>query len=90
MKRRHFLNNTSALLGAQSLGLLSSASLLTACGGGGDSGQSGSALKNHFKQTNLVATDASYKPLIVEPRMVDAWGIAIRRALLGHRLGLFI
>ena len=33
---------------------------------------------NQFVQTNLVADDASFHPLYVNPAMVDAWGIALR------------
>jgi uncharacterized protein (TIGR03118 family) len=35
------------------------------------------------KQTNLVASSAAYKPQIVEPALINAWGIAIRPAGLG-------
>jgi hypothetical protein len=33
---------------------------------------------NQFTQTNLVANNASYSPQIVNPQMIDAWGIALR------------
>lgn len=33
---------------------------------------------NSFEQTNLVANNASFHPQIVDPQMLDAWGIALR------------
>jgi uncharacterized protein (TIGR03118 family) len=33
---------------------------------------------NSFNQTNLVANNASFHPQIVDPNMLDAWGIALR------------
>lgn len=33
---------------------------------------------NSFVQTNLVANNASFHPQIVDPNMLDAWGIALR------------
>ena len=33
---------------------------------------------NVFDTTVLVANDASYDPLIVDPNMINAWGIALR------------
>jgi uncharacterized protein (TIGR03118 family) len=33
---------------------------------------------NAFVQTNLVASDASYNPQIVDPQLTDSWGIALR------------
>jgi uncharacterized protein (TIGR03118 family) len=33
---------------------------------------------NSFSQTNLVADNASFNPQIVDPNMLDAWGIALR------------
>jgi uncharacterized protein (TIGR03118 family) len=33
---------------------------------------------NRYVQTNLVASNSSYHPLIVDPQMLDAWGIALR------------
>src|SRR5262252_3994684 len=33
---------------------------------------------NAYVQTNLVASDASYNPQIVDPHMINAWGIALR------------
>ena len=33
---------------------------------------------NRFVQTNLVANNASFHPQIVDPQMLDAWGIALR------------
>jgi len=35
-------------------------------------------IDNVFEQTNLVADDASFNPQIVDPSMIDAWGIALR------------
>lgn len=37
-----------------------------------------SAQENRFAQTNLVANSAAYNPQIVDPNMLDAWGIALR------------
>src|ERR1700722_12117562 len=34
--------------------------------------------QNSFSQTNLVANSAEYHPQIVDPTMIDAWGIALR------------
>jgi uncharacterized protein (TIGR03118 family) len=31
-----------------------------------------------YEQTNLVANKAEYHPLIVDPKMINAWGIALR------------
>jgi uncharacterized protein (TIGR03118 family) len=36
------------------------------------------AQDNSYVQTNLVANSAFYHPQIVEPQMLDAWGIALR------------
>jgi uncharacterized protein (TIGR03118 family) len=36
------------------------------------------AQDNRFAQTNLVADNASFNPQIVNPQMIDAWGIALR------------
>ncbi len=36
------------------------------------------AQDNGFVQTNLVANQALYHPQIVDPSMIDAWGIALR------------
>ena len=36
------------------------------------------AQDNQFVQTNLVADTADFNPMIVNPDMVDAWGIALR------------
>jgi uncharacterized protein (TIGR03118 family) len=33
---------------------------------------------NTFSQTNLVANSSAYNPLIINPDMLDAWGIALR------------
>lgn len=53
---------------------------LSACGGGG--GESVSA-SNAYKQTNLVANSSKYTPQIIDPNLIDAWGIAIRPAGAG-------
>ncbi len=55
------------------------ATWLAGCGGGGES----VSASNSYKQTNLVANSAAYKPLIVDPELIDAWGIAIRPAGAG-------
>ncbi|MFL6658196.1 MAG: TIGR03118 family protein [Massilia sp.] len=71
MQRRMFLK-TGAWAG---LGLG-----LAACGGGGGETVS---VGNRYRQTNLVANSAKYAPQIVDPALVDAWGIAIRPAGAG-------
>lgn len=72
MQRREFLKASAwATLGAT----------LSACGGG--AGGEHVSAKNQYKQTNLVANSAKYAPQIVEPGLVDAWGIAIRPAGAG-------
>ena len=38
---------------------------------------------NSYRQSILVATSLAYKPLIVEPGLVNAWGLAIRPAGVG-------
>ena len=72
MQRRFFLKS-GAMAGP--------ALWLSACGGGGD-GESVAA-GNRYKQTNLVANSAVYAPQIVDPGLIDAWGIAIRPAGAG-------
>ena len=47
------------------------------CGGSGGSGNHVNSA-DHYEQTNLVATSDSYKPQIVEPGLVDAWGLSLR------------
>ena len=74
MKRRDFMR-----LSARATGALAALPLLHACGGGGESASPG----NSYRQANLVANSAAYKPLIVEPGLVDAWGLAIRPAGAG-------
>ena len=74
MKRRDFMR-----LSARATGALAALPLLHACGGGGESASPG----NSYRQANLVASSAVYKPLIVEPGLVDAWGLAIRPAGAG-------
>ncbi len=41
------------------------------------------ALANGYVQTNLVASSETYAPQIVDPTLLNAWGIAIRPAGLG-------
>jgi uncharacterized protein (TIGR03118 family) len=53
---------------------------ITACGGGGSEPVSAN---NRYRQSNLVANNAAYNPLIIEPDLIDAWGIAIRPAGAG-------
>jgi uncharacterized protein (TIGR03118 family) len=38
---------------------------------------------NRFVQTNLVSSNAMFQPLMLDPTMVNAWGIAIRPAGAG-------
>ena len=54
--------------------------LLQACGGGGGDVVSPG---NSSRQANLVATSSAYKPLIVDPGFVNAWGLPIRPAGAG-------
>lgn len=75
MDRRDFLR-----MSAWSAGSLAALPLLDACGGGASEEVSAG---NVYRQTNLAASSASYKPLFVLPDMVDAWGIAIRPAGAG-------
>ncbi len=85
MDRRKFLDFSaryaSATLAASGL------PLLHACGGGGDLNGNTvvppQAVKNSYRQTNLVATSAKYAAQFTMPDMVDAWGIAIRPAGAG-------
>ena len=82
MNRRDFFR-----LSAQLTGAAAAAPLLQACGGGGEpTGASvvpALALRNAYRQSNLVATKASYGAAFTLPDMVDAWGIAIRPAGAG-------
>ncbi|MES2932922.1 MAG: TIGR03118 family protein [Pseudomonadota bacterium] len=71
MQRRMFLKT----------GVVASTTLwLSGCGGGGNESVSAS---NSYKQTNLVANSAKYAPQIIEPELIDGWGIAIRPAGAG-------
>ncbi len=67
-------------LTARLSGGLAALPLLQACGGGG--GQAVSA-GNNYKLAALVANRASYNPVILEPGLVNPWGIAIRPAGAG-------
>ena len=82
MNRRNFFR-----LSAQLTGAAAAAPLLQACGGGGEpTGTSvvpALALRNAYRQSNLVATKVSYGAAFTLPDMVDAWGIAIRPAGAG-------
>ena len=70
-------------LSASTAATLPLTALLSACGGGSSGGNEAVSAKNSYKVTNLVANSAKYKPLILEPDMIDAWGIAIRPAGAG-------
>lgn len=71
MKRRLFLEaGTAATAGLW----------LSGCGGGGNEDV---ASGNSYRQTNLVASSAAYQPQILEPDLIDGWGIAIRPAGAG-------
>ncbi|CAB5679382.1 Uncharacterised protein [Delftia tsuruhatensis] len=63
------------------LGALGSitASVLTACGGGGGAAQA----SNRYHQTRLLASHARYGARFTEPDFVNGWGIAIRPAGAG-------
>jgi uncharacterized protein (TIGR03118 family) len=50
------------------------AAVLSACGGDADSS------RNAYRETRLVASQASYGAAIVNPDFVNAWGLAIRPA----------
>lgn len=75
MKRRDFMR-----LSAQATGALATLPLLQACGGGGAESV---GVGNSYRQANLVANSAAYKPLILQPGLVNAWGLAIRPAGAG-------
>jgi hypothetical protein len=92
MNRRDFSHWGIAHLGAAPrvaarLGVAGSASLLVACGGGGEPDGvtvvPPQANKNSYRRTNLAATKATYGADFTLPDMVDAWGIAIRPAGAG-------
>jgi uncharacterized protein (TIGR03118 family) len=72
MNRRDFMRR-----GAQLSGGLAVFPLLQACGDSDD------GPVNAYRQKNLVANSVAYAPLIVEPGLVNAWGIAIRPAGAG-------
>lgn len=71
MNRRDFLRRGAHLTGGFAV-----LPFLPACGGD-------DASANAYRQSNLVASSAAYEPLIVEPGLVNAWGIAIRPAGAG-------
>jgi len=73
MKRRFFLQAGAAM---------GSSAWLAGCGGGGGDGED-VAPGNSYRQTNLVASSAAYNPQMVEPELIDGWGIAIRPAGAG-------
>ena len=79
MKRRYFLNHSTLLLASTQLGALSAAGLLQGCG----SSQTTHPSQNRMQQKNLVATQAAFNPLFVEPDFANAWGLAIRPAGAG-------
>lgn len=56
--------------------------LFSGCGGSGGSGDHVNSTDSYV-QTNLVATSAAYSPQIVEPGLVDAWGLTLRPAGAG-------
>ncbi|WP_280152102.1 TIGR03118 family protein [Piscinibacter sp. XHJ-5] len=72
MTHHHFLRSCIAI---------AAATLIAACGGGGD--DVATPTYEGVRQTNLVANKASYQAQIVEPALINAWGIAIRPAGLG-------
>ena len=74
MKRRDFIRLTARFSGG-----LAALPLLQACGGGGQEVSAG----NNYQLAALVANRASYNPLILEPGLINAWGIAIRPAGAG-------
>lgn len=46
----------------------------------------GTADGNSYTTTNLVASSAAYNPLIVDPSMIDAWGLADRPSGAGGHI----
>lgn len=59
---------------------------VTGCGGGESTSSAAapaSAGEGGYAQTNLVANDPSYRPLIIEPDLKNAWGISLRPAGAG-------
>ena len=80
MNRREWLQRSAALSAMASITTAGAPLLLTACGGGGN--EDGAA-DNSYRQTNLAASNASYKAAFTCPDMLDAWGIAIRPAGAG-------
>ena len=74
MKRRDFMR-----LSAQFTGGMAALPVLQACGGGGQSVSTG----NNYRLTSLVATSAAFGPQILQPGLVNAWGVAIRPAGFG-------
>jgi uncharacterized protein (TIGR03118 family) len=72
MNRREFLWTSTALAGA-------TVAFVSGC----DSSDDSSALKNQYKQQNLVANNTTYGAPYVFPEFVDAWGIATRPAGVG-------
>jgi uncharacterized protein (TIGR03118 family) len=75
MHRRDFIRSS-----VQAATSLAAWPLLQACGGGGNESVSGN---NTYAQTNLVATSTSYSPQMVQPGLVNAWGLATRPAGAG-------
>lgn len=80
MHRRSFLKST--FLASYALGTGSLLGL-SACGGAGQGSGDQVSSNNRYKQTNLVANSAAYAPLILDPKLINAWGIAIRPAGAG-------
>jgi uncharacterized protein (TIGR03118 family) len=68
----------SLALAAASAGGISVSGLIAGCS---DSGQP--TPDNRFVQTNLVASNPMFQPLILDTTLVNAWGIAIRPAGAG-------
>ncbi|GAC1378394.1 MAG: TIGR03118 family protein [Aquirhabdus sp.] len=60
--------------------LISAYALLTGCG---ESSNTTTSPQASYIQTNLVASSPIYHAQILEPNLIDAWGIAIRPAGLG-------
>lgn len=81
MQRRNFMKRSllaSYAFSAGSFAGLASLSSLAGCGG-----NESLSNVNNYKQTNLVANLPKYAPQILDTRLVNAWGIAIRPAGAG-------